>query len=106
MKVEEIKLALEKNIQFALIDDLKKELSALQTMGGSKASEISSISSSLLSGKTVALSLAQKAEKAIAQAKELGIDSAQFDFINKSAISYSKVLDLAAKNLVKYNSEL
>jgi len=110
MKAEEIKLHFQKlneqRLEFALVDDLKKELSALQSMGGSKASEISSISSSLLSGKTVALSLSQKAEKAITQAKELGIDSAQFDFINKSAIAYARVLDLTAKNLVKYNSEL
>lgn len=93
-------------VELALIDDLKKELSSLFDGGQKRASDISSIASSLQSAKGVALQISEKADKASKMAKDLGLDSGQFDFIKNESLNYSKVLDAAAKNLIKYNSEL
>lgn len=93
-------------VELALVDDLKKEFSALTTMGGNKADEISRIAQSLLAGKNVAIQLVDKAKKAFEMAKELGIDSKDFDFYVKQADSYAKTLDVAAKHIIKYNADL
>jgi hypothetical protein len=93
-------------VELALIDDLKKELASLFDGGSKRASEISAIASSLQSAKSVGLSISEKADKASKMAKDLGLDSAQFDFIKNESLNYSKVLDITAKNLIKYNSEL
>ena len=93
-------------IDLALVDDLKNELKALFDNGSKKANELSSIASSLQSGKTVAFQISEKAKKAVLMAKELGLPTTDFDFIVKESESYAKVLDAAAKNAVKYNSDL
>jgi hypothetical protein len=93
-------------VDLALVDDLKADLKALFDNGSKKANELSSIASSLQSGKTVAFQIVEKSKKAIAMAKELGLDTNDFDFVLKEADNYAKVLDSAAKNAIKYNSEL
>ena len=93
-------------VELALADDLKNELKSLFDNGSKKASELSSIASSLQSGKTVAFQISEKAKKAGLMAKELGLPANDFDFIVKESESYAKVLDAAAKNAIKYNSDL
>jgi hypothetical protein len=93
-------------VDLALVDDLKADLKALFDNGSKKANELSSIASSLQSGKTVAFQIVEKSKKAIAMAKELGLNTNDFDFVLKEADNYAKVLDAAAKNAIKYNSEL
>ena len=93
-------------VDLALVDDLKTELKSLFNNGSKKANELSSIASSLQSGKTVAFQISEKAKKAVSMAKELGLPTTDFDFIVKESENYAKVLDAAAKNAIKYNSEL
>lgn len=93
-------------VELGLVDDLKAELKSLFDNGSKKANELSSIASSLQSGKTVAFQISEKAKKAVSMAKELGLPTNDFDFIVKESESYAKILDAAAKNAIKYNSDL
>ena len=93
-------------VELALVDDLKADLKALFDNGSKKANELSAIASSLQSGKSVAFQIVEKSKKAIAMAKELGLETNEFDFVLKEADNYAKVLDAAAKNAIKYNSDL
>ena len=93
-------------LDLALVDDLKADLKALFDNGSKKANELSAIASSLQSGKSVAFQIVEKSKKAIAMAKELGLETNEFDFVLKEADNYAKVLDAAAKNAIKYNSDL
>lgn len=93
-------------VDLALVDDLKADLKALFDNGSKKANELSAIASSLQSGKSVAFQIIEKSKKAIAMAKELGLETNEFDFVLKEADNYAKVLDAAAKNAIKYNSDL
>lgn len=93
-------------VELALVDDLKADLKALFDNGSKKANELSAIASSLQSGKSVAFQIVEKSKKAIAMAKELGLETNEFDFVLKEADNYAKILDAAAKNAIKYNSEL
>jgi hypothetical protein len=72
MKVEEIKLAFETNVKFALIDDIKKEYSKGQII--TEEADLNDVVRNLKTKKGLTESVLPICAKAIQMAKELGAE--------------------------------
>ena len=100
-KLFKTELSEQQKIELAKIDELKSGLNALLTRGSKVKSDLSSVASSMQSGKKVADELISEAKKTKQMAEELGVESNEIAFVIKEAENYSSILDQLSKLIAR-----
>lgn len=93
-------------IDMALLNDLQSELNAVLQKSASLQSDLSKIAQSISTGQSVIESILKKADEGKIKAKDLGIDTKQFDTIINAAKIRIKSFDLVKKSIVAQLSNL